>query len=43
MLRILTAEERAELASDLAGGARAAYGSGWGGAAIVNDEEEDNE
>ena len=41
--QILTAEERAELASDLAGGTRTAYGSGWGCVAIVDDEEEGDE
>ncbi len=38
----LTAEERKELAKDIAG-THAAYGSGWGGLAIVDDDDEDDE
>lgn len=38
---IFTEEEREEIASDLAGGTRTAYGSGWGGVAIVRGEDEE--
>ncbi len=36
-------EERKEIADSIAGGTHTAYGSGWGGIAITNDYDDDDD